>query len=222
MERRRECNWKDVASLNGAGEIMEEVLLAIARTDAVIVDVTTDNPNVFYELGIARLAKGDKKVIIVKQTTNPRSIQNTSNVPFDIRGDRYLEYESSPDGIQAMLPELEVRIKKALQATSWFRLAEGKTHIADALPGADGDYQFEVRAVSFVGRTLGREAVRLDVAVRPYAIPDASSAAGLSTRLFSSESCEIPNLPWRLKFERFERDDGEEKAVICVIPEGTR
>jgi hypothetical protein len=34
-------------------------------------------------------------------------------------------------------------------------------------------------------------------------------------------SCEIPNIPWRLKFEGFEFERGKKKAIICVIPEGT-
>jgi hypothetical protein len=88
----------------------------------------------------------------------------------------------------------------------------------DPLPGTDGDYEFEVRAVSFTGRSLGRQSVRIELAVRPYPVSEASPSALLETRLFNKESCEIPNLPWRLKFERFEKD----KAIICVIPEGTR
>lgn len=93
--------WVDVASLSRSGQIMEEILIAIARTDVVIVDVTTNNPNVFYELGIAHMAKGERKVVILRQKASNGRKLGSAKVPFDIAGNRYLDYEPTTDGIQA-------------------------------------------------------------------------------------------------------------------------
>ena len=166
--------WEDVADLRRSGQILEQILQAIARTDVVIVDVTGDNPNVFYELGIAHAAKSEGKVIIVKQRASDRSEEHSPKVPFDIAGNRYLDYEPTADGIQAMLPELETRIRNALERTSWFRVAEGRTHFSVALSGPGGAYQFEVRAVAFLDRSVGSGdksvrsgSVSIEVTVRP-------------------------------------------------------
>jgi hypothetical protein len=220
--------WIDVASLSRSGRIMEEILLAIARTDVVIVDVTTSNANVFYELGIAHMARGESKVIIVKQRASDRSEEDNARLPFDIAGDRYLDYKPTLDGIQDMLPELKTRIRNALERTSWFRLAEGSTYTSDAFSGPGGAYQFEVQAVAFLDRSVGREeknfregSVSIELTVRPYPLMDRSVPAVVSATLSSGAICKIPNLNWCLKFEYFESDRDQkekDKAVICVIP----
>jgi hypothetical protein len=208
---KRDFYWTDVKSLAGAGEIMPQVLSAIAQTDVVVVDISGGNPNVFYELGIARYAKGDKKVILVKQHDSPEY--------FDVSGTRYLEYEPSPEGIKKMVEELQVRIRAALEHTAWFLLAEGETHIQGPLPGQNGDYQFEVRAVSLSGGNPPPESVTLDLSVRVYPPSGGSSPDRSQVRLQNKQTSEIPNLPWCLKFEYFEFDNHRSrKARICVVP----
>jgi hypothetical protein len=206
--------WVDVKKLLGAGDIMPQVLSAIAQTDVVIADVSGGNANVFYELGIARFVKGDKKVILVKQNDSPTF--------FDVASTRYLVYERNPEGIRKMADELRVRVRAALEHTAWFLLAQGETHTQEPLPGKDGDYQFEVRAISLSGGDLPPQSITLELTVHPYPLTDASPPDRSKARLRNKETCEIPNLPWRLKFEYFELDDpSNPKARICVIGKDT-
>jgi hypothetical protein len=206
--------WVDVKSLLGAGDIMPQVLSAIAQTDVVIADVSGGNANVFYELGIARFAKGDKKVILVKQHSSPTY--------FDVSSTRYLEYDPSPEGVKKMAEELRVRVRAALEHTAWFLLAQGETHIQEPLPGQNGDYQFEVRAVSLSGGNLPPQSVTIDLTVHPYPPTEGLSPIRSQARLRKKETCDIPNLPWCLKFEYFEPDDqGSWKARICVVAKDT-
>lgn len=56
----------------------------IYRADVAVVDITTLNPNVFYELGVRHSLVGCVTVIIKRQGTN---------VPFNIRGLEVIEYD---------------------------------------------------------------------------------------------------------------------------------
>lgn len=203
--------WNDVGALTGAGAIMEEVVREIARTDAVIVDVSEARPNVFYELGIAHVMKGVNKVVLVKQSS--------SNVPFDVQAYRHLDYEPTPEGLASLLPELERRVRQALEPTSWFRIAEGGTYHSDPLMADEKFYTFELQAKAFAGQAQYRnEAVRIAIAVHGY--PDSTAAADkLEKTLAGGETCQVPGLPWRVKFEYFEEVEGSRQAVICVIPD---
>jgi hypothetical protein len=54
-----------------------------------IVDISIDNANVFYQLGM-RLASGDKKTILLKSIN--------SSAAFDLLGERYLSYDPQDPG----------------------------------------------------------------------------------------------------------------------------
>src|SRR5262245_18929351 len=73
-------HWTDIRRAVPSGEVMNQVLREIARTDVVILDITKHRPNVFYELGIAHVMKTPKKVIIVSR--------DRKKLPFDISGDQ--------------------------------------------------------------------------------------------------------------------------------------
>jgi O-acetyl-ADP-ribose deacetylase (regulator of RNase III) len=60
------------------------MLEQIYQADVAVVDITTLNPNVFYELGVRHSLVGCVTVIIKRQGTN---------VPFNIRGLEVIEYD---------------------------------------------------------------------------------------------------------------------------------
>jgi len=72
------------------GNIMNQVWQDIRRSDVIVADLTEQNPNVFYEMGLAH-ALG-KPIIMIKQT-------NTGAVPFDVRNYKYGEYETQNLGL---------------------------------------------------------------------------------------------------------------------------
>jgi hypoxanthine phosphoribosyltransferase len=68
---------------NEAGSITSSIVTSLVQSDIVIVDITGRNPNVFFELGI-RYALRDRITILLAQ--------EGCDVPFDIRGYRYISY----------------------------------------------------------------------------------------------------------------------------------
>jgi hypothetical protein len=67
-----------------AGNIREDMFHLLMTADLVVADVTVHNPNVFYELGI-RHAFRDKFTFLIRSAGN--------EYPFDLRTDRYFEYD---------------------------------------------------------------------------------------------------------------------------------
>lgn len=64
--------------------ILRDVLEKIVQNDLIIADLTTANPNVFYELGLAHALR--KPVILITQSI--------ADVPFDLKSYRLLEYST--------------------------------------------------------------------------------------------------------------------------------
>ncbi|MCT8335800.1 hypothetical protein NUH30_19090 [Leptospira sp. 85282-16] len=74
--------------INKPGSIIKDILESLIHSNIVIADLTTQNPNVFYELG-------------VRHSLSPRTIlisQSESEIPFDLRDYRTIIYDTSAKG----------------------------------------------------------------------------------------------------------------------------
>src|SRR2546430_17675107 len=67
------------------GSILPQILHDIQRAAVVVADITGNNPNVLYELGIAHQIKGPERVVIITQPS--------VNSPYDIHEFRQLTYK---------------------------------------------------------------------------------------------------------------------------------
>jgi hypothetical protein len=97
--------WR-VDELARPGSITRDIVEGILDADVVIADLTSKNPNVFYELGIAH-SVGNKTIM---------TSQSMSDVPFDIANYRVLIYEQSITGSKKLAGELERAIQELLAA----------------------------------------------------------------------------------------------------------
>lgn len=84
---------------NQTGSITSSIVKNISKADVVVADITGKNPNVFLELGI-RYALRSKVTVLIAQAG--------SQIPFDIKVYRYIEYNH-------------------------FKPDEGRKHIANAI-----------------------------------------------------------------------------------------
>ncbi len=90
----------------GSNVIMDDVLTGIRGAKVVIADLTGQNSNVFYEVGIAH-ASGTPVLLIT---------QSIDDVPFDLRHRRVLVYEYSPHGCKLLENQLEKHIRQMLKS----------------------------------------------------------------------------------------------------------
>lgn len=75
-----------VDEISGSTPIINKIITEIIRSQYVIVDLSSYNPNVFYELGIAHTFKDARNILLIKQKED--------RVPFDITHLTYIEYEA--------------------------------------------------------------------------------------------------------------------------------
>ncbi|OZF33132.1 hypothetical protein CH294_18100 [Rhodococcus sp. 14-2483-1-1] len=73
------------ADIFGTGKIIDQIWRGISNAAVLIAELTTKNPNVFYELGLAHALQ--KPVILVSS--------NQDDVPFDLRHIRVILYDQS-------------------------------------------------------------------------------------------------------------------------------
>ncbi len=88
----------------GPGSITREIVSSIYTANVVIADLTGNNPNVFYELGIAH-CMGNKTIMVT---------QNLTGVPFDVSAYRLIRYDPAPSGLEAPRSELTRAVLEVL------------------------------------------------------------------------------------------------------------
>ena len=97
--------WR-VDEVAGPGSITRDIVEGIIDADIIISDLTSQNPNVFYELGIAH-AVGNKTIM---------TCQRIEDVPFDIGNYRVILYDQTIAGSKKLTERLTAAIQELLAA----------------------------------------------------------------------------------------------------------
>jgi hypothetical protein len=93
------------ADIFGTGKIMDQISSGINTAKVLVAELTTRNPNVFYELGLAH-AK-EKPVVLVSS--------NEGDVPFDLKHIRVIYYDTTdPFWGQKLIDKVAENIISAL------------------------------------------------------------------------------------------------------------
>lgn len=93
------------ADIFHTGKIMDQVWRGIKDADVLVAELTSKNPNVFYELGLAHAL--EKPVVLVSS--------NQEDVPFDLRHIRVILYDQTdPFWGQKLVDKLADNIQSAL------------------------------------------------------------------------------------------------------------
>jgi hypothetical protein len=96
-----------------AGNIREDMFHQLLVADLVVADVSIHNANVFYELGIRHALQPRRTFLLRARQDTPRAERGAEDeVPFDLRTDRYLEYD--PKAPATALPELTAALGQTL------------------------------------------------------------------------------------------------------------
>src|SRR5713101_2629536 len=74
-----------------AGNIRIDMFQQLLVADLVIADITTNNPNAFYELGIRHALQEKRTFLIRAKLPHPQTVDELKDVdvPFDLKTDRY-------------------------------------------------------------------------------------------------------------------------------------
>lgn len=118
------------------GSVMGDILELIGRAEIIIADLTDNNPNVFYELGIAHTARGAEKAILIKQG-------RLENVPFDVRHLRIIDYYPDGDGLEKLKSQLVSAFAEVGEYSWQFSVDDGRSYKkGQKIFGLDGQYNY--------------------------------------------------------------------------------
>src|SRR5688572_26195831 len=92
------------AELGAAGVVMDQVREQIGVADGVLAVISGENPNVYYELGIA-LERAARPAILISRSG--------TEVPLDVRHHRYITYAAGETAAS-----LALRIEQAIRETA--------------------------------------------------------------------------------------------------------
>ena len=106
VENRLKLNCIRSDEITEAGWIQRDMLEHIIQDDVVVVDITTLNPNVFYELGVRHALRQFVTVLIRKKGTK---------IPFNIRGLRMIEYDLDIKNASKAKDDIENFIRRGLE-----------------------------------------------------------------------------------------------------------
>lgn len=201
------CSCVRADQISRSGYIMEDVLEYIARANVVLAELTGQNPNVFYELGIAHTFKSSSQVLLLAQSMD--------YIPFDLRQLRILIYK--PD-----LSDLKPRLTEALIGTlpRRYRLvvrAKDRKSFPSPVPGRDRclyQVECEVEDEYF----LADDSVKLAIRCTRFVVGEKPALAynGGDYLGPGHESTELPNLDWVLR-----REGGDRTQAILVLERKT-
>ncbi len=91
---------------HGPEEIMEGIWERLLRARLVVADVTGENPNVMYEIGIAH-ALGKPLLLL--------GVGGAGSTTFDLRRYRHLFYRTSPRGLETLRADLRRELSALLE-----------------------------------------------------------------------------------------------------------
>ena len=131
--------------LAGQGNIRADLFERLLKYDLVVADISINNANVFYELGVRHALRDRHTFLIRAKREGERRAEN--EIPFDLRTDRYLEYD--PAAPQNVIPQLIKGLHQTLDSdkpdSPVFQLVSGlQAQDWTSFVGAPRDFTEEV------------------------------------------------------------------------------
>jgi nucleoside 2-deoxyribosyltransferase-like protein len=139
------------------GLIIERIYNQISKADYIVAEMTTPNPNVFYEVGYAR-ALGKKVILLTKDGTK---------IPFDTGGYPHIVYKS----VASLQKELSARIRNLISqpssASTYFHFP--LKFLSDGKP-IESTIELKLPRERSVGGDVPRSTFELDILNSPEQI----------------------------------------------------
>jgi hypothetical protein len=170
----------------------------------VIADLTGNNANVFYELGVAHTVRCAESVLLTTQSMEA--------VPFDVRHNRCNEYTSDPGGLRQLQAKIVEFMKTQVLPTRFlFRLAPGQRYESEKVLGKD----LSLYSFSNSNVILARNAAQFLLKVFRHSYnrpPEPVDPDPQPVALQVGERISMPMIPYGLKLD----EANPARAVCCV------
>ena len=172
------------------GHILDDVLENIGRARLLIADLTGQNPNVFYELGVAHTVKHSSQVILISS--------EEVSIPFDLRNLRCIIYQND----MVKLAKLLSGTIKDLGIKQYdLTLKEGDCAKVGARLSGDDRCLYEVEiSAKFIGDDgvkFWLRVIRFAADAEPLEVCSEGHYLG-----FMQTSMLIPCIPWSLCYHK--------------------
>lgn len=149
----------------GASIPIEDISTQIAASESCLCDITTDNPNVWFELGYAIASQ--REVVLIC------SDERKTSFPFDVQHRAIIKYSTDSVSDFARLKE---HIRSRLVAVMKKREALGQVSAISPVAKVEGLEQFEIAALVAVAQQLEHP----DDAVTPFQVRQDMAGAGFT------------------------------------------
>ena len=173
------------------GYIMSDVWQNIAQARLLVFDLSGQNPNVFYELGIAHSFKNKDQVILVSR--------DIESVPFDLRQLRTIIYNNDLAKLKSSLSDTitELGIKQYS-----LLLNEGETKKFESRLTGDDLCLYEIEV--FV-EYIGDDGVKFRMDIIKYVGGKAPKKINQEWNYLGTTkpNMPVPNLPWSICYKDY-------------------
>lgn len=132
-----EIEGRTTGDIISQGNIRRDMFQRLLTADVVVADITVDNANAYYELGI-RHAMRDRVTVLLRGTA-AEGTPEPDPVPFDLKTDRYLSYDL--DDPAASVDDLTHVIKSSQ------RNLESDSPVFQMLPGVQPQEKLKFQSV---------------------------------------------------------------------------
>jgi len=105
-----EITGRTTMEIRRQGNIRVDMFQRLLTADIIIADITIQNANVYYELGVRHALRGKRTFLIRGRAAGLKS----EDVPFDLKTDRYLTYDGTNP--QASIPDLIEGLRQTLNS----------------------------------------------------------------------------------------------------------
>ena len=180
---------------------IEDIENGIRASEICLADITTDNPNIWYEVGFA-FANG-KPVVMICKTPRP------TNTPFDIQHRQITYYESeSPSDFGKLQAEITDRLKGKIKK------AEALQTIASLSPlkTTKGLSPYEIAAMV----TIMEDRLTPESGVSPWELQQAMRTAGF-TNIAASISLESLKIKGMIRYDEEVMDRHGNTSMVCKL-----
>lgn len=180
---------------------IDDIEAGIRASEICLADITTDNPNIWYEVGFA--FANDKPVVLICAKVRP------TNPPFDVRHRQIIFYSlDSPSDFRRLQKEISARLKAQMEKTEAMQTIASLSTVKST----EGLSSYEIAALV----AIMENRITPDTPVTPREVQQDMRRAGY-TDMAINLSLESLRRKGMMDFDQSEPNDFGNTYTVCAI-----